>query len=275
MPDSKLGYTPDLAGTNSAESAQRILWVDEHGAADRFQVGDWIGHAEDLFRPTINGQRPTYVFPSGSSDIFLHLEIPDRSLPLQAILRFGTRQAPVPKTGVPFGAGVNYQYMLASYLSGAALYPPVEGFAYHLSLDSPRVSETEYSAISLSYSQDEAFGPWCLLQPSLPRANGGFDCLGSAGYAAGAFGTDRFCQVFLADGSTRDTDCNLVALCVTGVCECTADGCFANRATPEYDLWLAIEGDQLIGYLSGAVFEYGEAGHFMPIGAIRFDREEP
>ena len=70
-------------------------------------------------------------------------------------------------------------------------------------------------------------------------------------------------------------DCNLVALCVTGVCQCTEDECFPSNASPQNDLWLALEGDQLIGYLSGAVFDYGEAGHFMPIGAIRFEREEP
>lgn len=275
LPASNLGNTPDPAGTNGAESAQRVLWVDEHGAADRFMVGDWVGHAEDLFRPSINGQRPTYVFPSGSSEIFLHFEVPGRYQPPQGTLRFGTRQAPVPQPGVPFGAGIDYQSMLASYLTGAVLYPPVEGFAYFLEEHSPRISAELYSAISLSYSQEEAFGDWCLLQPSLPKGNGDFNCAGTSNYAAGSSGTGKFCQVFLADGSTRDMDCNLVALCLTGVCACTADECFPSNASPENDLWLALEGDQLIGYLSGAVFDYGEAGHFMPIGAIRFDREEP
>jgi hypothetical protein len=156
----------------------------------------------------------------------------------------------------------------------------VEGFTYHLSESVWRLAgasgkRNSYSAIALGYAEDEAFGEWCTLQPSLPLGQGYFSCVGATGVGGGDPAAGVPCDVTLVDGSHQDMDCNLVELCSSLACSCDEDGCFARNQGGSHDLWLAREGDQLIGYLSGAVFEYGEVGHFMPIGAIRFAREEP
>jgi hypothetical protein len=274
LPASKLGNTSDLLVAMEIEqSAQRVPVVSAEGGVDPFLAGDWVGHAEDLFGPSdANGQRPTYVFPSGSSDIYLHVAIGGSAYP-EGTLRFGRRQAPpIPEAGVPFGDGIDYSYVLFNP-GGSRLYPPIEGFTYSLSENIARLgTETDgYSAIALGYSQEQAFSGWCPLQPSVPVGDGSFNCVGAGGYGIGA---GELCPVSLQDGRQQDMDCNLVALCVSSICECTNDGCVAAETPPD-ELWLTREGDQLIGYLSGAVFDYGEAGHFMPVGAIRFDREQP
>jgi hypothetical protein len=279
LPTSKLGNTSDtLVATDVEQSAQRVPVVTENGAVDPFLIGDWVGRAEDLFHAAnADGSRPTYEFPSGSSEIYLHVEIEDGAFP-QGTLRFGAREAPAPQAGVPYGRGINYFY--ASFLGARQGVPPVEGFTYHLSESVWRIrdgngGESRYSAIALGYGEDEAFGEWCALQPPLPAGDGQFNCVGATGYGGGDPVTNSPCDVTLADGSHRDIECNLVELCTSLACACDEDGCFAKNEGSAHDLWLAREGDQLIGYLSGAVFEYGEAGRFMPIGAIRFDREQP
>jgi hypothetical protein len=282
LPTSKLGNTSDLlVGTDvkpSAPSAPRVPVVTAKGAVDPFLIGDWVGRAEDLFHPAnADGSRPTYRFPSGSSEIYLHVEIEDGAVP-KGTLRFGAREAPVPQVGVSYGAGINYYY--ADFLTNRQGVPPVEGFTYHLEENVWRLAGVDgqgyrYSAIALGYDEDEAFDEWCTLQPPLPLGDGQFSCVGAAGYGGGDPASGVPCDVTLGDGSHRDMDCNLVELCSTLACSCDEHSCFARNEGLRNTVWLAREGDQLIGNLSGAAFEYGEVGHFMPIGAIRFDREEP
>jgi hypothetical protein len=264
---SKLGDTSDVVALGS--DAPRIPVVNSDGSVDPFVAGNWIGHAEDLFHTAVvPGQRPTYVFPSGSSDIYVQITLGDG--PVSGTLRFGSRDAPQPQADVPYGAGLDYDAEVLA--TGGQVFAPVEGAPYPLweEVLSPRGSS---SAIGLGYRQDSAFNDWCPLQPSLSNGDGAFSCVGAAASTAGDSAAGIPCDVTLGDGSHRDVDCNLLTLC-EWVCDCREDGCFMNTNGPINDLWVAREGDQLIGNFAGAVFDYGEPGRFMPIGTVRFDRDD-
>jgi hypothetical protein len=280
LPASKLGNTSDLLVTTPEAPPPRIPVTGPDGV-DPFLIGEWVGHAEDLFASSDDGgQRPTYVFPSGSSEIYLSLDIRDGAHPFGE-LRFGSRDAPEPQVGVPLGAGNEYYYSIFDD-AGEMPIAPVEGVAYALAETVPRVGLSDpmdnkpYSALGLSYSPRTAFETWCPLQPSLPYDEDRFSCSGAAGFAGGDPGAGIPCIIFRPDGSEQEMDCDLLTLCepYSGPCECTESGCAAKDDGPREILWVAREGDQLIAHATDR-FEYGEPGHQMPIGAIRFDRVAP
>jgi hypothetical protein len=83
-----------------------------------------------------------------------------------------------------------------------------------------------------------------------------FDCVGAAGFGGGdpALG----CSVSRSDDAEEIVDCNYAALCVSGVCLCSAeDGClFANDRFSQ--VWLEVNGDEIIGTFSGTVLDVGQ-----------------
>jgi hypothetical protein len=262
LPSSKLGNTTDV---NLEPDAPRVP-VTNDGTIDPFLEGNWVGQAEDLFHSSvIAGQRPTYTFPSGSSDIYLQISFDSDQR--SGTLRFGSRDAPEPEAGIPYGAGLKY------YAAPTEIFAPVEGASYPLWQDVLNGGGS-YSAIALDYAQDSAFHDWCPVQPSIPSGYGAFNCVGAAGSSGGDPEAGIPCDITLADDSHQNVDCNLLTLCQS-VCDCGEAGCFMNTSGPVNKLWLAREGDQIIGEFAGGVFDYGEAGHAMPIGTVRFTRDNP
>ena len=281
LPERKLGNTNDLL-VNAAPATERLPVVTANGAPDPFVVGDWVGQAEDLFASSgVDGQRPTYTFPSGSSEIRLRIDVDESITILRGTLSFGSRELPAPQTNVPYGDANNY-YFSSMFQFGPVQFAPIEGFVYSLSESGLRLStgaqETIlYSALGFLYAQNQAFKAWCPLQPSGPVGDGRFSCLGAGGLAGADPSVGIPCVAFAPDGSEREVDCDLATLCEvdSGVCTCDEGGCTANAEGPVHTLWVAREGEQLIGHIAGAGFEYGEPGHLMPIGAIRFTRVAP
>lgn len=271
LPESNLGNTNDPITVAPEELAERSSVFGGNGV-DPFLIGNWVGYAEDLFEPPdADGQRPRYVFPSGSSEIFLTLGV-DPPYPYGEI-RFGSLAAPVPQAGVPLG--MNDYFAEAAQFADFPL-APVEGFAYALYPAQPRFRREKddrwEEAVGMNYSRGPAFADWCAIQPSV-----GDSCVGAA--ISGFSGNGEYCDLHLLDGSLQEVDCNLQALCNWPVhpCNCDASGCVlkpVERPTVEESLWIAREGDQLVALASGR-FQYPELGYQMPIGVIRFDRVEP
>lgn len=122
LPESNLGSTDNPI---VAAPEQRLPVIGVSGV-DPFLVGDWVGYAEDLFEPLgADGQRPRYVFPSGSSAIYPTLTLGPRQS-LNGQVRFGLPDAPVVQAGVPLG--VNDYFAEANQFEELPL-APVEGFA--------------------------------------------------------------------------------------------------------------------------------------------------
>lgn len=273
---SKLGNTADWLVTSPDAPPERVPVAGPDGV-DGFLIGEWVGHAEDLFASSDeSGQRPTYVFPSGSSEIYLTLDI-QNGRPLGEV-RFGSRDAPEPQAGVPYGAGNEYYY--ATFESTGDTFTPVEGVAYALRESVPRLAfsetldRTEYSALGLSYAPITAFEAWCPLQPSLP-VGGGFSCSGAAAWG-GDDPAEGPCIVRLSGGASRRWTAIYSRSATISWARAIAPRKVARpkMTAPSETLWLAREGDQLIALGTGR-FEYGEPGHSMPVGAIRFERVEP
>jgi hypothetical protein len=271
LPATQLGNTSDLL-VEAAEPVAPRLPIATGDGVDPFLFGDWVGRAEDLFGPSnADGSRPTYEFPSGSSEIYLHLD-PTLGRDLSSNIRYGQREAPVPEQGVAYGTG-NYYAAEALRIAGSPSFPPVEGVAYSLSPAALLLGGDDYAGIELVYSPGDGFAEWCPVQQSLPTENG-FQCAGAAGWGGSDPTSDEPCHMTLADGTEQDVDCNLATLCAGVTCRCDESGCSAAYNSPVSELWLAREGDQLLGYLARAVFQHGDQ-RFLPIGTIRFDRAQP
>lgn len=268
LPTTQLGNTSDLLVEASEPVAPRLPIATEEGV-DPFLFGDWVGRAEDLFGPSnADGSRPTYTFPSGSSEIYLHLD-PTLGRELPSNIRFGQREAPVPEQGVAYGTA-NYHVAEGFRIAGSPSFPPVEGVAYSLSPAALLVRDGD-PGIELVYYQGDGFADWCPLQRSLPTESG-FKCEGLTGWGGGDIGDP--CYGTLADGTGQEMDCNFATLCGGVSCNCDESGCNATYNNPVNELWLAREGDQLLGYLSRAVFQHGDR-LFLPIGTVHFERAQP
>lgn len=274
LPESNLGNTNDPIVVAPEEGAQRIPVFGENGV-DPFIVGDWIGYAEDLFAPPgPAGERPAYVFPSGSSAIYMTLALDPPASPFGQI-RFGSLDAPVAQAGVPLGT--NDYFVEAAQFADFPV-APVEGFAYELRAAPERFADEDAErwndAVAVTYVVERAFDEWCAVQPSLFNGQS-YSCTGSTGYG----GNGKDCDVDLPNGSAQATDCNLVFLCNGSLhpCRCDASGCFnkvPERDRSEESLWIGREGDQLV-VLSSEQFQYPELGYQLPIGHIRFERAQP
>lgn len=272
LPETRLGNTSDLLVEAVASVPERIPVATAAEGIDPFLLGDWVGRAEDLFSASnADGSRPEYVFPSGSSEIFLHLDLP-RDDDGNSHIRFGQREAPVPEPGIAYG-DVNYYTADIFRLVGSPSYSPVEGVAYPLWRQALLLSGKDYPALGFSFSPEAAFSEWCPLQPPQPTGADSFNCSGATGFGGGDPEAGVPCTATLADGSQRAIDCDFVVLCSLA-CECDETSCQPQFNEPLNELWIAREGDELIGHLSRAVFEHG-LPRPMPIGTIRFERVMP
>lgn len=278
LPTRDLGATPARLTDAPDESGGAGEGTDviHDGIVDPFIIGHWVGQAENSFASAGPlGERPTYVFPSGSTDITMDLD----SFPGGQIV-FGAGTPPAPQRGVAFPPGFNHFYAALSNRDATfPALPPIEGFAYRLDEGIYRLADNDTGAaagvLAVSYLANAPFEPWCALQPALPEGDGDFNCIGSVGLTGGDPLTGEPCISSLPNGTEEPVDCNLATLCAPGgVCDCREGGCGLDDYR-YHQLWLIREGDELIGNFVGAVFDHGTPGRFLPIGSVRFRRQSP
>ena len=246
-------------GAGSAfDPSERSPVVTGDGKLDSFVEGHWVGRAEDMFRPAgVDGQRPAYVFPSGSTEIALDLSMDESGFQqLGGQIVFG--QGPVPEPA----AGAVYPASLQGGINGdISAAPPLEGFAYRV-----MGASLPDGVLRLSYIPTESYRDWCPLQPSRP-VDGGYRCVTLRP------GSDPTANC--SDGEMNHRvhyDCRLEWLCQA--CTCTQAGCTVSFASPPVEVFLSRSGEDLIGSLVRAVFDYGST-QYLPVGNVRFQRREP
>ncbi len=244
-------------GTGSAfDPSERSSVVTSDGKLDSFVEGHWVGRAEDMFRPAdAEGQRPAYVFPSGSTEITLDLSMEEPTFQqLGGQIVFGQGPVPEPAPGAVYPAGL--QSGISGDLSAA---PPLEGFAYRvLGYAVPD------GVLWISYTPAESYRDWCPLQPSR-FVDGRYTCVTlSPDPSAGCNGEEMKHRVHY--------DCRLDWLCQA--CTCTDTGCTVAFGGPPAQLFLSRSGEDLIGSLVRAVFDYGST-QYLPVGNVRFQRRDP
>jgi hypothetical protein len=270
-----LGST--FVGQSSAGAGdpnERSSLIRDDGFINAFIAGHWVGEAEDLFSPAgPDGQRPSYVFPSGSSQITLDLWLPDGTNPEGQIV-FGAGEVPAPAPGVvyPPGLGAHLDGIF-TLLDPDLRLPPIEGFTYPLSEAVLRTTADEGAAagtLAMGYAPNAGYADWCALQPANNRG-GVYDCL----TPSAPDDPNARCSRSYLSGATEHYDCRLGALCSNrDVCSCTQDGC-VEASVSAVQLWLVRSGDDIVGTLVDAVFAYPRGARFMPIGSIRFQRGVP
>lgn len=266
----------DLGNTGSELEAAGGAGADRTpvvvaGAVDPFIEGQWVGHAEDPFAASgPNGERPSYTFPSGSSQILLDIFVGDGYLPGGQIT-FGAGPAPAPRPGVAYPPGFAAQVRPEVTGTLEIQLPPVEGFSYplqeHISRSTSDVG-TAAGVLSLGYAPNAAYERWCALQPPRQTGEDTFDCVTVLDPSDPA----ALCASEFADGSVERFDCNLYNMCLAeNVCHCTETECTLARV-PANDLWLTRDGDDLLVTFVGAVFDYGSDARYLPVGMARFQR---
>jgi hypothetical protein len=101
-------------------------------------AGRWIGRAEDPL--ALGGERSAYVFPSGSSEIRMALEVSGERVNVEGRIAFGAGSPPPPPTDPDAGFPIDVSYVGLGYFNllpgGPTQYqgplPPHEGFEYRL-----------------------------------------------------------------------------------------------------------------------------------------------
>lgn len=263
LPIEDLGNTGDGSGLPSPPE-------EGGGEVDPGFAGHWVGYAEDPFQRAPDGRPATYAFPSGSTDITLDFSF-ETVFPI-ANLVFGSGTPPAPETGVSYPPGVDH------FRAGQGVpfqAPPVEGYTYHLTETIGRAGDPGKVAV-LTYRQFEGFTDWCQLQPALPAASGNFDCAGASGGANQDPRVATPCLVFHPDGTEEAIECSYLALCTSGVCDCSETRCDVNYDNDRLSqVWLEVNGDEIIGTFSGTVLEAGQTAWYMPIGPVHFHRVDP
>jgi hypothetical protein len=249
----------------------------EGGSIDPFALGHWVGQAEDLFSPPgPDGDRPPYTFPSGATQMLLDLSLVNPAAPNEGItgqIIFGEGHMPEPMSGVAYPPGLDAT-RTSTLEAGAASLPPFEGFSYFLRQSSYGGAPEQgmaAGALALEYSANESYADWCAVQPTRSDGAGNFDCLTPIPRdsipPSGATCTSR------ESGGVVRYDCGVGYIC-QAMCACTRTGCRpAQNSTVQ--LWLVREGAGLDGTFGRAVFDYGDAVRFLPVGNVRFQRQEP
>jgi hypothetical protein len=269
-----LGST--FVGQSSASAGdpnQRSSLIRDDGFIDPFIEGHWIGEAEDLFSAAgADGERPSYVFPSGSKQITLDLWLPDPTYP-EGKIRFGAGEVPVPEPGVVYPPGLASRLANFPSFSSNQQLPPIEGFVYSLYEAVFRLAGDEgasASTLAMGYVPNAGYADWCALQPVHAEASG-YSCL----TLSGPDDPNALCGTTSAFGPDEHYDCNLSTLCRSySVCECTEQGCIG-ASGPGVQLWLVRSGDDLVGNFVGGVFAYPGSMRFMPVGSVRLQRAAP
>jgi hypothetical protein len=262
----------DLGNTSAPINPMPILASD--GSTDPFVFGHWLGHAEDLFgATTADGQRPNYTFPSGSTDIRLNLSPEestaasirtDTSDHLQLI--FGSGTVPEPQTGVAYPPGFDAYAGYPATAQQSLQLPPLEGFAYSLFSVVYGEDKTGIAAgsMGLRYALNQAYANWCVLQTPHQTTAGNYDCMTPFSSV-----DPQECSIYQA------VDCNLGTLCQRdSVCHCFDTGCQMQPGEVN-ELWLVRDGNDLLGNFVGTVVDYGNKERYLPLGSVRFRRQDP
>ena len=269
----------DLGNTETRLAAAEETGADRSpviidGRLDPFLTGHWIGHAEDPFSPSgPDGERPTYTFPSGSTEITLDLAVgEDGQYSAQPSLTFGAGPAPAPLRNVSYPPGFDTSNLPVAGSRGEIPLVPVEGFRYQLAEDISRTTDDRGIAagvLNLGYLPNEPYDLWCRLQPPNEVDPQIFDCVQPT------HDPNARCVVGNPENDSDATrvDCDVLNLChASNVCSCTESGCFAAPNTA-HQLWLVREGENLLGSFVGSVFDYGATPpRAMPVGTVRFER---
>lgn len=204
--------------------------------------GVWRGEMED------------YVFPSGSSTIFLYATL-QMSGAVLGDLMFGDSTAEFP-SNPDVGYPVNVRFFVNSSHPEPP-EPPYDGFAY-------TIFQGEFDGATLTFSLDprQFWRDWCEQQPSLHLLDGNFSCgpvtPQTQHLPAEPDGTSWCFDASESGGPT--TDCDKVALCaiqpsatvVSGVCDCFRSGCSvcSSPVTAPLRFDLRLDGDTLSGAIA-------------------------
>jgi len=238
-----LGNTSGLL--TSEPEPDRTPLVGADGEIDRFIEGRWLGHAENPFAAsTVDGERPVYAFPSGSTDITLELSLETGLLEGQLV--FGSGSVPAPETGVAYPPGFDPQRALGE---SELQLPPVEGFVNLVDQSTIHFPDGIGGDIpAASYDSNAAYDDWCRLQPPVPTDDGRFEC--------------------------RSDDSDVQELCnASNLCTCTETECRAGESIT--DLWIVRDGDGLLVVPDRLYLDYGVLiGRTRPAGSVRFERVE-
>jgi hypothetical protein len=259
-----------LTSDDDPTASDRSPVIGPDGAIDSFIEGHWVGHAENPFASSgPDGSRPTYAFPSGSTDITLDLSLADPTFPTGQIV-FGAGSVPEPLASVVYPPGFVAQAWVTSGSAGVPL-APLEGFVYPLYEAIMRTTGDvglAAGALSVGYAPNAAYEEWCALQTPRPTGDGRFDCL----TLSASDDPTALCSSGGPDGPTERFDCNLYNLCgADNVCRCTETEC-AIAPVARTLLWIVRDDDDLLATLAGATFDYGSPARFMPVGMVRFQR---
>jgi hypothetical protein len=270
-------------------------------------TGSWVGSAEDILG--LNGERATYQFPSGSTQIALDVALGENNGargPLEGFIRFGTG-APLPEptdadSGYP--AGLSYDAllsyggdMLGAFVDDRAL-PPFEGAEYPVGSRGEFIGELDGSTtaadgvVSFTFSRNEPLDAWCRLQTPhfYPGAPGNYLCLPNTGgqYEISSPGTDAMCALWgpvdlsnCSDTSdpidcfelgepVASINCDKAFLCSTNdYCTCSEAGCTATDSNSR--LTVRRVGDELVGVFQNTVF-VNDRNLRTPLGQVRLRR---
>jgi hypothetical protein len=265
----------DLGNTTVSDSTERTSLIQEDGEVDPFIAGHWLGEAEDLFSPPgADGRRPPYTFPSGSKQVTLDLSFGD---PLQNILSpavagritFGAGPVPEPTAGGVYPPGLTQTY------GDLAAIPPLEGFAYNLA----QASGAANGALPVGYTATQSYRDWCPMQPARSDGSGNFDCiteilppdLPPSGALCSSRQSIKDPTSGITFGKNLSYDCSVHWLCQA--CQCSKTGCMASYSEPPVQLWLIRSGQDLLGNFARAVFDYGDGQNYLPVGNVRFQRQ--
>ena len=239
LTERNLGDTSALLTGEDPVASERVPVIDGV-SIDPFIAGTWLGSAIDPFgSPGSDGSLPSYVFPSGSSDITLELALPtedseETSFPV-GTLTFGAGPAPEPLAGVAFPPGHDYYGpAFTAFVGVGPVFAPAEGFPYPVRRGLfPIDGDFTAGLLPISYDQNAPFVNWCPLQPSVPTQSGDFNCGGgSRGFSGGLPPNPEPCAYTDEDGTEDAVDCDLATLCSGDatrgdVCECSESGCEA------------------------------------------------
>jgi hypothetical protein len=296
------GDAPRDLGSSSA-----LLTTDVAFNTDVNELsGLWVGEAEDTL--ALNGNSPTYHFPSGSTSIVLEVAASpndDGLGPLRGHITFGSG-APLPPPTDPdqgFPVGLSYDALLAYDDLGAAFatdhaLPPFEGVDYPVGatgqLNGTETGETTAAdgVVSFTFSSNQPLDAWCRLQTPFPSgAVSGYSCVPDLGgqFEVSSPGTDATCGVFGPPDVSQCADpadfaecidfgepvaqfnCDKLFLCELNYCTCSEEGCAA--ADTNERLTVRRVGSELVGIFQDTVF-VNERNLRVPLGEVRLRRAD-
>jgi hypothetical protein len=244
--------------------------------------GVWIGEAQRELALYAFGP-PTYVFPSGSTQVRLEFRVGT------AKLTFGQSPAPpVTRFDVGYPLGVDY---IDADLTGYERLPPVEGAEHDLFVEiaGSRVPTEESPRLdadvqSFFFFPNGGYAEWC--DGQVPFSVGmSHDCVGALGRAARVTSNGVECLIVPTEGATiidlgdagksyladLPVDCGKLNLCSgpNPACVCSEYGCYFN---PHMTAGLVVAriDDELVGLFTDVVLLAEPRS--TTLGTVRFRR---